>query len=354
MDTHADGGQRTIVSTANNINRNEWDQFVRTHHDGTFFHLSGWSETARSVYKYDPVYISARRDGDLVGILALTDAKAPVTGRSLVSTAFSVGGGPLADDEETLRCLLETAESIGASRKVDYIELRCNFANDGWQEKSGTHAGFKAPIIADENEALAAIPRKRRAEVRKAIALIKAGDLILEQRRDLDSFYSLYAESLHRLGTPVFPKSFLQTLLEEFQDAAEILTLRYRGAPVASLVNFYHNDTVLPYYVGANDNAREARAFDYLYWITMRRAFARGITHFDFGRSKIESGPFAYKKLWGFKPEPISYRIKPIRAKALPDVSANNPKFAMFVKLWPKIPLTLANRVGPVLAPNFP
>ncbi|WP_411817675.1 FemAB family XrtA/PEP-CTERM system-associated protein [Hyphococcus sp. DH-69] len=344
----------TEIHVSGQVDRSEWDSFVNNHPEASFFHLSGWSAIAHEIYNYAPVYITARRDNRLVGVLSLSHVKAPLTGRSLVSTAFSVGGGPLAIDQEALSRLLNAAEEVGTNRNVDYIELRSDFSADHWQDKSGTHAGFKAPIIKNEKEALAAIPRKRRAEVRKAIALAEAGDLVLDQRRNLDVFYRLYAHSLHRLGTPVFPKRFIANLVDEFRNHTEILTLTYRGDAVASLVNFYFGDTVLPYYIGANDAAREARAFDYLYWITMRRASEKGYSYFDFGRSKIDSGPYFYKKLWGFNPEPVRYRIKPIKADSIPNISPNNPKYAAFVKLWPKIPAPIVNRVGPMLAPNFP
>ena len=51
-----------------------------------------------------------------------------------------------------------------------------------------------------------AIPRKQRAMVRKGI---KAG-LRSEVDADVERFFTLYADSVHRLGTPVFPKKLLQ------------------------------------------------------------------------------------------------------------------------------------------------
>jgi hypothetical protein len=86
----------------------------------------------------------------------------------------------------------------------------------------------------------------------------------------------------------------------------------------------------------------------------MRRAASRGVARFDFGRSKLASGPYHFKKLWGAEPKPLTYRYKLINASSPPDVNPNNPKFAGFVSLWRRLPLPVANWAGPLLAPNFP
>ena len=345
--------QSTIEREAS-CNAAEWDAYVREHPEGSFFHLAGWSVAVKKSYDYETVYLSARRNGKLSGVLALTDARTPFLGRSLISTAFSVGGGPLADDEDTLMRLLAAAEGLGKEKNARYVECRSEFHAPNWLSKSGLHANFSAPLEVDENQALSSIPRKRRAELRKAIDAARAGELTVRHEGGADIFYKLYAQSLHKLGTPVYPKRFLTALLDEFSQHAEISVVEFKGEPVAALISFYFADTVLPYYVGASDAAREARAFDYLYWAVMRRAANKGFATFDFGRSKINSGAYHYKKLWGFEPRPVTYQVKLIGAKALPEVHAANPKFALFSKLWPHLPAFAANRIGPYLAPNFP
>lgn len=344
----------TSVSCSADINRAEWDGYVRAHNRGSFFHLSGWGEAIHSAYGFTPHYITARSNGALSGVLPLIDVRAPLLGRSLISTAFSVGGGPLADDDNTACALLTEAERIGAALKVRYVESRFDIEADGWLAKPMTHANFRLGLIPDETEALSAVPRKRRAELRKAIAAANAGEIAVRHDGDPGVFYHLYAKSLRRLGTPVFPKRFLNALLEQFGRVSEISVVTFGGAPVCALLTFYHGKTALPYYVGAEECARGIRAFDFLYWSVMRRAVERGCNNFDFGRSKIDSGAYKYKKLWGAEPEPLTYRVKLIRDEALPDLSADNPKFAFFSKTWPLLPLSVTTRLGPLLAPNFP
>lgn len=342
-----------IVRSAD-FERDRWDAYVRAHPHGTFFHLSGWSEATKRAYGYDAHYLTALRNGKIAGLLALTEARTPLLGPCLVSTAFCVGGGPLADDDSVLTALLVEAGAIGQEKRVNYIECRCDFSAGDWREKTGFHATFDMPLIAEEREALAALPRKRRAEVRKSLNAAEAGDLTIRHDGEPDLFYRLYARSLRRLGAPVFPERFLTALLGEFSKDTEISVVDYKGEPVAALVSFYFKDGIFPHYVGATDGARSSRAFDYLYWSVMRRAAGKGHARFDFGRSKINSGAYHYKKLWGAKPCSVSYRVKLINAASMPDVTVNNPKLALFAKLWPRLPLAAANRLGPLLAPNFP
>lgn len=342
------------IKVGTTCDRMRWDAYVRAHSDATFFHLSGWGAAVKQAYGYKTHYLAAERAGALAGVLALTEARTPLLGASLVSTAFSVGGGPLADDEEVLAALLNAAAKLADEKQANYIECRSEFDAPDWQTKTGLHAGFETDLIANENDALAAIPRKRRAEIRKALEAANDGALSIRHNGEADLFYTLYAHSLHRLGTPVFPKRFLSALLAEFPQQTEISIADYHGKPVAALVSFQFKNTALPYYVGAANEARTSRAFDYLYWQAMRRAVQNGCTRFDFGRSKIDSGAYAYKKHWGIEPHAIAYQIKLIGAKDMPDVNANNPKFAAFSKLWPYLPSVAANRLGPLLAPNFP
>ena len=331
-----------------------WDSYVRTHRQGTFFHLSGWGEAAKRAYGHEPVYLAARRNGRIAGVLPLTYVRAPLLGRALVSSAFAVGGGPLSDDAEALNALLDAASNIAIGHKASHVECRSDFSAEGWAAKTATHAYFRMTLTGDETQALAAVPRKRRAEIRKALDAAEAGELAVRYDGEPALFYRLYAQSLHRLGTPVFPKRFFDALLHEFSAAAEISVAEHRGRAVAALVTFFFKDTALPYYVGATPQARETRAFDFLYWSAMRRAAEKGLTQFDFGRSRIDSGAYQYKRLWGIEPAPLTYRIKTTGAATATDIGAASPKFAAFAKLWPYLPGAVANRLGPLLAPNFP
>jgi len=355
MVQHENADDVIEISMASGADCDEWDRFVGLAPDATHFHQHGWGQVIQSVYGYKPAYLMARRKGEVVGVLPLIDVKSPLLGHSLVSTAFTVGGGPLTRTPAIAAKLAEAAAKIGEERRVQYVELRSGKACvENWVTKQGKYATFHRAISSDHDANLKAVPRKRRAEIRKAIALVGAGDLDVSLDRDIDRFYALYARSVRDLGTPIFPRRFIDEIASAFGDQVEVSTAVYRGKAVASLVSFYFRDAVMPYFIGAAPGAREARAHDFLYWSLMQRAAGRGVKEFDFGRSKIGSGPYAYKKLWGFAPAPLDYQYWLVKAAALPDVNPNNPKFAVFAKIWRRLPLPAANFLGPMLAPNFP
>jgi FemAB-related protein (PEP-CTERM system-associated) len=119
---------------------------------------------------------------------------------------------------------------------------------------------------------------------------------------------------------------------------------------LAALLSFYFKDQVMPYYGGAVPAARPSHAYDLLYWSLMRRAVGRGARVFDFGRSKVGSGAFDYKRFWGFEPTPLAYQYCLVRARTVPDVNPLNPKYRHMVAIWRRLPLPVANRLGPLLA----
>lgn len=328
-----------------------WDAFVGACPDATLFHRFGWSRIIADAYGYQTLNLMAVEEGRVAGVLPLTDVRSPLLGRSLVSTAFTVGGGIAASRSEISAQLARAAEEEGRARRARYVELRSRTsALDGWAVKDSVYAGFEKPLPADEKEALAMIPRRRRASVRKGMDAAASGELAAGFEGDVDVFYDLYAHAMRNLGTPIFPRRFAREIMAAFGEEAEILVVRAEGEPVLALLTFYFRDRVMPYYFGARADARAHRAYDYAIWLQMRRGAEKGARLFDFGRSKYGSGSFEYKSFWGFEPKPLAYQYKLIGARETPNVNPDNPKFSAASKLWRRMPVPLANFAGPMLA----
>jgi FemAB-related protein (PEP-CTERM system-associated) len=215
-----------------------------------------------------------------------------------------------------------------------------------WQRNDALYAYFRKAIVADPDANLKAIPRKQRAVVRKAID----GGLDVDVGHDVDRFYRAFAESYRNLGTPILPKRYYARILETFGDRCEVVTVSHKGQLLSSVMVFLHRDQVMPYYGGGVPAARGTGANDLMYWVTMARAGERGFRIFDFGRSKRGTGSFEFKRHWGFEPEPMVYEYKLINGKSLPDLNPQNPKFARFIAAWQRLPLWVANRLGPLIA----
>lgn len=325
----------------------QWDRFVHDAADGTFFHRAGWKRVIEQGFGHRCYFLYAERAGEIVGVLPLVHVSSRLFGNSLVSTGFTVGGGPVAADAAALAALDARAIALADSLDVDYLEYRSGRPqHPDWPQKTAVYVGFKKPIDPDPEKNLLAIPRKQRAMVRKGI---KAG-LASVIDGDIDRLYPVYAVSVRNLGTPVFGKPFFRALVETFGADLDIVTCTRDGHPVSSVMNFYFRDRVLPYFGGGTDEARDCAGNDFMYWEVMRRAAERGYRTFDFGRSKVGTGAFAFKKNWGFEPEPLTYEYRLRKLGSVPDVNPLNPKYRLFVGAWKRLPLTVANLVGPRIA----
>jgi FemAB-related protein (PEP-CTERM system-associated) len=172
---------------------------------------------------------------------------------------------------------------------------------------------------------------------------------------NVDRLYDMYAESVRNLGTPVFSKKLFRCLHEEFgPKSCEILTVEHKGQAVSSVMNFFFRDEVLPYYGGGSAAARGLAANDFMYWSVMARAVdERGCRIFDFGRSKVGTGSYAFKKNWGFEPQPLYYEFRLSAGDSLPDINPLNPKYRLMVSVWKKLPLPVANFLGPFISKNL-
>ncbi|MCB1735974.1 MAG: FemAB family PEP-CTERM system-associated protein [Gammaproteobacteria bacterium] len=337
------------IKSLGDADRTRWDAFVVSCPDATFFHLSGWQRVIASALGHRTDYLYAERQGEIVGVLPLGHIRSRLFGDALTSVPFCVYGGIAANDPEAAAALQASAVEIAESRGVDHLELRhVTQRNPDWPHKD-LYVTFRKAISADDEENMKAIPRKQRAMVRKGI---NAG-LVSEIDSHVDRFYLAYSESVRNLGTPVLPKRWYAAIKAEFGEACELLTITHEGRLVAGVMSFYFRDEVLPYYGGGTDEARALKGNDFMYWEVMRRAAARGVRVFDYGRSKQGTGSFSFKKNWGFEPQPLYYEFHLVRAQALPDVNPLNPKYRMFIAAWQRLPLGLSRMLGPWLARNL-
>ena len=321
-----------------------WETFVERCPSATFFHRIGWRDILEEEFRHRTHYLVAERGADIVGVLPLAEVKSRLFGHSLTSLPFAVYGGPAADDSQAANALVDAAESLGRELRVGHVEMRHRAPfRDDWPRQE-LYVTYRKAILPDVEANLLAIPRKQRAMVRKAVVRGLVGEIDADTRR----FFALYADNVHRHGTPAFSAAYFERLRAVFGDACEVLTVvGPNGKPVSSVLSFYFRDEVLPYYAGDVAEARELAANDFKYWDLMRRACERGVRVFDYGRSKRGTGSFDFKKNWGFEPTLLAYEYRLLRRDTMPQNNPSNPRYAAFIALWRRLPIGLANRLGP-------
>ena len=327
-----------------------WDEFVLTHIDATFFHLSGWQKIIKKSFRHDCFFLFVEVDGKITGVLPLAYVKSLLFGKSLVSLPFAVYGGVVTADQASAEALENEALRIAEKLQVDRIEFRnTERRHESWPSQD-LYVTFRKNISSDIEENMKNIPRKQRAMIRKGMA----NGLYSSLNNDAEKFYELYANNVQRHGTPVFARSYLDLLLEVFQTKCDILSV-YDSSDrlISAVLNFYFRDQVLPYYAGDLPEARTLAANDFKYWELMRVSAERNIKLFDFGRSKRDSGSFSFKKNWGFHPIPLYYEYHLHRGTNIPQNNPANKKFYLAIELWKRLPSVVAMRVGPHIVRNL-
>ena len=317
--------------------------------EGEVFHRPLWLQAIAHGTGNSARGLIAERGGRLAGWLPLSDVHSPLFGRALVSSGFGVDGGVLAARDGDARRLCRAAEELAGRLSAASVELRGGSAPADWTTICGKHANFAAELAADDEAQLLAIPRKARAEVRKGLK----HDLTVTTgtaETDRAAHYAVYAQSVRNLGTPVFPRTLFDAVLDRFGDDADILTVRQGELPVASVLSLYHRGTVMPFWGGGTWSARGLRANERMYYELMTHARRRGCTRFDFGRSKTGSGPYAFKKNWGFTPAPLTYHEWSPPGTAPRNIDPTDAGYSAKIALWKRLPLPVANRLGPWIA----
>lgn len=331
-----------------------WDEFVFAEASATFFHRSSWQNIVEKHFRHRCFFLYAERGGQIEGVLPLAEVNSLLFGHALVSLPFAVYGGVATANAEARQTLLDEAQRLARKLKVDHLELRnllppADESSTHWPTQD-LYVTFRKELADDEEANMLAIPRKQRAMVRKGIKNALQSQIDADARR----FFALYADNVHRHGTPALSKRYFELLLHVFGKDCEVLTVTAKdGQLLSSVLSFYFRDEILPYYAGDDFAARHLAANDFKYWELMRRALERGVRVFDYGRSKKGTGPYAFKKNWGFEPQQLHYEYCLLRRDSIPQNNPANAKFRLFIEAWRRLPLPVANLIGPHIVRNL-
>jgi FemAB-related protein (PEP-CTERM system-associated) len=324
----------------------QWDAFVMACPQASFFHRAGWQKIIERVFRHNTYFLYALEDGAIQGVLPLGHVNSLLFGKSLVGLPFAVYGGVATGRADVAQALEQEAQDIAKGLGVDHLELRNVTRQHADWPMQDLYVTFRKEILPDEEANMLAIPRKARAMVRKGIKNGLASDI----DNHVERFFALYADNVHRHGTPAMPKKYFKALMQEFGRDCEVLTVvAPDGRPLSSVMSFYFRDEVLPYYAGDDESARDLAANDFKYWELMRRSCARGLKVFDYGRSKHGTGSFAFKKNWGFEPAPLHYEYCLYKRDSIPQNNPSNAKYKLMIETWRRMPIGLANWLGPFI-----
>ncbi len=321
------------------------DAYVRAHERGTFFHLAGWGRVVERIMRHPRCDYLAWEGDEIVGVLPLSVCRSLRGKRSLISVPYAVYGGPIGRDRDVEAALFQAAEAkaieIGAGR----LELRCQHDPGLDLPSSDLYATFIQELPEDPDEVLAAMPKKARADARKART--KFGLTLEEGRWYLDDLVRLFHRNKHSLGSPSLPQAWFTALTQEFADQHVVHEVRREGEPLAAVLSFLFRDQLLAYYSGTADGAdRGYKASAFMYMALKEWAVREGYKIFDFGRSRKDSGAYSFKAHQGCPAFDLHYRYRLVTDAEPPSLNPSNPKTHKLQNAWRKLPPGLAQKLS--------
>ena len=161
-------------------------------------------------------------------------------------------------------------------------------------------------------------------------------------------------ESWRSLGTPIYRKQYFRSILESFGDKTRIFVAMADGKPVAAAFNGYNGPMVEGMWAGSLFKYRSLQSSYVLYWEMIKHACENGYSGFHLGRSSVESGGEAFKSKWGAHSKQLYWQYYLPRGGEMPQLNVKNPKYALAIKAWRRLPLWATKLIGPRLAKNIP
>ena len=329
----------------------EWNKYVSRQVEATGYHEWAWRDVFDRAFGCPAIYFAARREGQIVGVLPTVLLNSWLFGRALISLPFLNYGGVLADDEDAARALLEAALALARERRCRHVELR--HFNRQFADLPCKHHKVTMQLPLRPSQVLwDGLDRKARNQVRKAqksgLAYREGGPELLED------FYAVFARNMRDLGTPVYSSRFFAEVFRAFPDRGRIHIVSHATTPVAAGLTFETRGTVeIPWASSVRDfNALCPNHL--LYWSMLEGAAGRGCATFDFGRSTPHEGTYKFKEQWGAQPVPLCWEYGLLAGGEVPNSSPSNPKFRVAIAVWKKLPLSLANRIGPMIVRAIP
>lgn len=330
------------------------EAFVRAHPEASFFHQGAWSRTVAEVFGHPSCDLLAWSGERVVGVLPLSSCRSFGGAQTLISVPYAVYGGALGETPQIAAELVRAAMAEAERRRARRLELRCESA----PEVPGLvphelYATFVRALPATCEEVLARMPKKSRAEARKARD--KHGLMLSEGEWYLDDFHRLFHQNKRALGSPGLPLAFFRALLRAFGRDARVHVVHHQGEVVCAVMSFLWRGTCLAYYSGTRPGAdRELSASNYLYMALQEWCVREGLSVFDFGRSRRDSGAFQFKEHQGFEARVLPYRLHLVRDRAAPSFTPSNPRTARLRETWSRLPPWLCERLSGFLAPYLP
>jgi len=328
-----------------------WEAFIERTPGAALAHAAPWMSVISRALGHQYRSLVAEHDGEVCGVLPMMLLSHWLFGTFHVSLPWLDYGGILAESPEVARALLDAATQQARADVAAFIELRSVQAAFSDLPARQDKVTLRLPL-GESDAVWNRLDPKVRNQVRKA----QRAGLTCEFGREelLQEFYLVFARNMRDLGTPVWGITLFENILEAFPKTSEIALVRLGDKAIGGGLVLTFKDTV---YMPSASSLRSYFHLcpnNLLYWEVIKRACDAGYRTFDFGRSTVGSGTYQFKRQWGVEIKPLHWQYVLLNGKHMPQLNPSNPRFKFLIEVWKRLPLPVANWLGPRIVRHFP
>lgn len=329
-----------------------WDNFVQKNDNTSLYHLSKWRTLIEKSFGHQSFYLCANdRNNNIVGILPLIRLKSKLFGDFLVSVPFFNYGGAVADTVEIEDRLIDHVNQLAIELGVQHVEYRDDLARQNLPAKTDK-VNMMLALPDDPNILWNKFSPKLRSQIRRPER--ENPEVCIGHLELLNDFYRVFSINMRDLGTPVYHKSFFKNILSIFPDNSHILIIKHNGKPVAAAFLLGYKNTLEIPWASTLRKVNHLSMNMLMYWEILKFAIKNNYKYFDFGRSSRDSGTYRFKQQWGAVERPMFWHYWLPTGTEMPALNPSNPKYALVIAIWRRLPVFVTKLIGPLIVKNLP
>lgn len=339
------------IRTNHHTGDHSWDQYVLSRDQGGPYLGSAWRNAIEKAYGHRTFYLAAYNGPQVVGILPMVRIRHPLIRKRLVSLPFCDYGGILADNDSAAEAILTRAIELSHEMGA-LLEIRSPGSCLAVEKNAGfVQVTDKCRMILDlpGNAVLlwSGFKSKLRSQVKKA----SRDGLVARLGREplLDDFYRVFSRNMRDLGSPVHSRKWIKSIVSAFNGNVRVGVVYKDALPVGAGIILTHGNIVTIPYASTRKEFNRFSPNMLLYWTFLEYAADHGYRFFDFGRSTPGEGTYAFKKQWGAGPFPLYWYRYSDKGVFMNTDSRNGALRHAAEKIWHRLPLAVANGLGPHL-----
>lgn len=286
----------------------KWEDFIKNHELGQFYHTSIWKEILEKSFphiKANNLLLTQKQDNTIEAALSLYVVKSNLIGNRLVSIPFGTLCDPLVKTKKQFKLLLDRVFELKKQSNCNRIELKIfrssEIATDERLNLKCTHKHHYLNLTDDFEKIIKTFKRTVRQSVRKA------EDSKLEvfngkTEADLRAFYNLYLKTRKRNFVPSQPYKFFKNLwkVADNNKFLSLLLAKKRDCIIGGGILIKYKDRTTLEFLASDTDFLHLRPNHLLAWVAIKNAKEEGYKIFDFGRTAPEdNGLMRFKKYWG-------------------------------------------------------